>query len=46
MHSNYVELAEDAGYHFGDTVHIMRMERKWLYEMPVKNNFAFEYQVS
>lgn len=24
MHSNYVELAEDAGYVFGDTVHIMR----------------------
>jgi ribonuclease J len=24
MHSHYVELAEDAGYHFGDTVHIMR----------------------
>lgn len=24
MHSNYVEMAEDAGYAFGDTVHIMR----------------------
>lgn len=24
MHSSYVELAEDAGYVFGDTVHIMR----------------------
>jgi ribonuclease J len=24
MHSHYVELAEEAGYHFGDTVHIMR----------------------
>ncbi len=24
MHSNYVELAEEAGYVFGDTVHIMR----------------------
>ncbi|MBU4373769.1 MAG: RNase J family beta-CASP ribonuclease [Euryarchaeota archaeon] len=24
MHSNYVEMAEDAGYVFGDTVHIMR----------------------
>ena len=24
MHSNYVEMAEDAGYIFGDTVHIMR----------------------
>ncbi len=24
MHSHYVELAEDAGYVFGDTVHIMR----------------------
>jgi len=24
MHSDYVELAEDAGYVFGDTVHIMR----------------------
>jgi len=24
MHANYVEMAEDAGYVFGDTVHIMR----------------------
>lgn len=24
MHSNYVEMAEDAGYVFGDTVHILR----------------------
>ena len=24
MHSSYVEMAEDAGYAFGDTVHIMR----------------------
>ncbi|SNQ61876.1 RNase J family beta-CASP ribonuclease [Candidatus Methanoperedens nitratireducens] len=24
MHSSYVEMAEDAGYVFGDTVHIMR----------------------
>jgi ribonuclease J len=24
MHANYVEMAEDAGYIFGDTVHIMR----------------------
>jgi len=24
MHSHYVELAEEAGYVFGDTVHIMR----------------------
>lgn len=24
MHASYVELAEDAGYHFGDDVHIMR----------------------
>jgi len=24
MHASYVEMAEDAGYGFGDTVHIMR----------------------
>ena len=32
MHSNYMEMAEDAGYVFGDTVHIMRNGEEMLIE--------------